>query len=42
MVVDPWHKDPNEAERANCDINDDYKLIRPFALHGLYKRNWAL
>ena len=33
----------NEAERANWDIYDDFKLKKtPFGLHGLYKMFSAL
>ena len=28
----------NEAERAHKDIYDDFKLKRPYNLHGLYKK----
>ena len=27
----------NEAKRGNWDINDYFKLKKPFGLHGLYK-----
>ena len=32
----------NEAEKANGDIYDDFKLKKTFSLHGLYKNIWAL
>ena len=28
MAIDPYHKYSNEAERANYDIYDDYKIIK--------------
>ena len=42
MAVDPYHRYSNEAERANEDIYDDFKLKKPFGLHGLCKDNSAL
>ena len=42
MVVDQQQRYSNEAERANWDIYDDFKLKKPFGLHGLYKHNSAL
>ena len=36
MVVDPWHRYSNAANRA--DFYDDFKLKNPFGLHGLYKQ----
>ena len=38
MAVDPWDRYSNEAERANKDIYGDPNLIKPFGLHGLYKK----
>ena len=32
----------NESERANWDIYDDFKLKKPFGLHGLDKKYSAL
>ena len=32
----------NELERANSGIYDDFKLKKPFSLHGLKKNNSAL
>ena len=32
----------NEAERAKYDIYDDFKLIKPFGLYGLYQSISAL
>ena len=31
------HRYSNEAKRTNLDIYDDFKLKKPFDLHGLYK-----
>ena len=42
LPVDPWHTYLNEAERANWDIYDDFKLKKPFGLHGLYNYMSAL
>ena len=36
MVLDPKHKYSNEAERADKDIYDDFKLKNTFGLHGLH------
>ena len=38
MAVDPYHRYSNEAERDNKEIYDDFKLKKPFGLHGLYKK----
>ena len=38
MAVDPQHRYSNEAERANYVIYNDFKLKKPFGLHGLYKK----
>ena len=35
VCLSVWYS--NEAERANWDIYDDFKLKKPFGLHGLYK-----
>ena len=35
MALDPQHRYSNESERANKDIYDDFKLKKPFGLHGL-------
>ena len=35
MAVDPDHRYSNAAERPNQDMHDDFKLKRPFGLHGL-------
>ena len=37
MTVDPSHRYSNEAERANWNISEDFKLGKPFGLHSLYK-----
>ena len=37
MAVDSQHKYSNEAEWANKYIYDDFKLKKPFGIHGLYK-----
>ena len=42
MVIDPWHRNSNEAERANEDIYDDFKIKKPFGFHGLKKNNSSL
>ena len=42
IAVDPLHRYSNEAETANWDIYDDFKLEKPFSLHGLYKHISAL
>ena len=42
MAVDPLHRYSNEAETANWDIYDDFKLEKTFSLHGLYKYISAL
>ena len=42
MAVDPLHKYSNESERANKDIYDDFKIKKPFGLHGFYKKNSTL
>ena len=38
MVADPYHVYLNEAERADQDIYDDFKLKKTFDSHGLYKK----
>ena len=38
MSVDTNQRFSNEAERANLDIYDDFKLKERFGLHGLYKK----
>ena len=35
MAVGSWHTYSNEAERANLDIYDDFKLKKLFSFHGL-------
>ena len=43
MAVDPWYMYLNEAERADEDIDDDFKLKKKtFGLHGLFKNISAL
>ena len=42
MDVDPQHRYLNEAERANKAIYDDFKLKKPFGLHGLHTNISAL
>ena len=37
MVVDPQHRYLNDAQSANKDIYDDFKLNEPFDRHGLYE-----
>ena len=37
MAVALEHRYPNEAERANWDIYDDFRLKKPFGLHCFYK-----
>ena len=32
----------NQTERVNYDIYDNFKLMKPFSLHGLNKKNSAL
>ena len=41
MAVDPELRYSNEVERANQDIYD-FKLKKPFGLHGFYRNNSAL
>ena len=38
MAIDTQHRYSNESERANEDICDDFKMEKPFGLHGFYKR----
>ena len=42
MVIDPYHRYSNEAERANQAIYDNFKLKKHVCLHGLYKSISAL
>ena len=37
MVVEPYHRYSNEAERANKDIYDDLKLKKTLNLYDFYK-----
>ena len=37
MIVDQYRRYSNESERPNLDVDDDFKLKKPFGLHGLYK-----
>ena len=41
MAVDPQHRYSNEAEIANWDIYDGFKLKKPFGLHGLYNKYFS-
>ena len=42
MAVDPQHRYLNETRRADSDIYADFKLQKPFSIHGLYNNNSAL
>ena len=42
MAVEPQHRIWNEAERADWNIYDDFKLKKNYRLHGLYKNISAL
>ena len=42
IAIDKWHRCWNETERVNQDIYAEFKLKKPFGLHGLYESISAL